>query len=44
MIQNLSTMFFGKMSTKSVLKDRDYSNDIEVEAIDKSRIKFQFRM
>ena len=34
MIHNLSTMLFGTMSTKSVLKDRDYENDIEVKAID----------
>ena len=34
MIHNLSTMLFGAMSTKSVLKDNDYSNDIEVEAIE----------
>lgn len=34
MIHNLSTMLFGAMSTKSVLNDRDFSNDIEVEAIE----------
>ena len=34
MIHNLSTMLFGAMSTKSVLKDTKYSNDIEVEAIE----------
>ena len=34
MIHNLSTMLFGAMSTKSVLKDNDYENDIEVKAID----------
>ena len=34
MIHNLSTMLFGVMSTKSVLNDRDFSNDIEVEAIE----------
>lgn len=34
MIHNLSTMLFGVMSTKSVLKDSDYGNDIEVKAID----------
>lgn len=34
MIHNLSTMLFGAMSTKSVLKDRDFVNDIEVEAIE----------
>ena len=34
MIHNLSTMLFGAMSTKSVLKDNDYSNDIGVEAIE----------
>ena len=33
-IHNLSTMLFGAMSTKSVLKDEDYVNDIEVEAIE----------
>lgn len=33
MIHNLSTMLFGVMSTKSVLPDSDFSNDIEVEAI-----------
>ena len=33
MIHNLSTMLFGVMSTKSVLPDKDFSNDIEVEAI-----------
>ena len=33
MIHNLSTMLFGVMSTKSVLSDKDFSNDIEVEAI-----------
>lgn len=33
MLHNLSTMIFGAMSTKSVLSDRDISNDIEVEAI-----------
>lgn len=34
MIHNLSTMLFGAMSTKSVLNDSDFSNDIEVEAIE----------
>ena len=34
MIHNLSTMLFGVMSTQSVLNDRDFSNDIEVEAIE----------
>lgn len=34
MLHNLSTMLFGAMSTKSVLSDRDYINDIEVEAIE----------
>lgn len=34
MIHNLSTMMFGAMSTKSVLKDRDFTNDIEVEAVE----------
>ena len=34
MIHNLSTMLFGAMSTKSVLNERDFSNDIEVEAIE----------
>ena len=34
MIHNLSTMLFGAMSTKSVLNDTDFSNDIEVEAIE----------
>ena len=34
MIHNLSTMLFGAMSTKSVLKNRDFVNDIEVEAIE----------
>ena len=34
MIHNLSTMLFGAMSTKSVLNDKDFSNDIEVEAIE----------
>ena len=33
MIHNLSTMLFGVMSTKSVLPDSDFSNDIEVGAI-----------
>ena len=33
MIHNLSTMLFGVMSTKSVLPDKDFSNDIEVEAV-----------
>ena len=33
MIHNLSTMLFGVMSTKSVLPDKDFSKDIEVEAI-----------
>ena len=32
MIHNLSTMLFGVMSTKSVLKDDDFSKGIEVEA------------
>ena len=32
MIHNCSTMLFGVMSTKSVLKDEEYSNTIEVEA------------
>ena len=32
MIHNFSTMLFGVMSTKSVLKDEEYSNTIEVEA------------
>lgn len=34
MVHNLSTMIFGAMSTKSVLKDEDYAKDIEVEAIE----------
>ena len=34
MIHNLSTMLFGAMSTKSVLKDEDYNKGIEVEAIE----------
>ena len=34
MIHNLSTMLFGVMSTKSVLKDEDYSKGMEVEAIE----------
>ncbi|MDO5860850.1 heavy metal translocating P-type ATPase [Methanobrevibacter sp.] len=34
MIHNLSTMLFGAMSTKSVLKDEDFNKDIEVEAIE----------
>ena len=34
MIHNLSTMLFGALSTRSVLKDRDFTNDIEVEAIE----------
>ncbi len=34
MIHNLSTMLFGALSTKSVLNDSDFSNDIEVEAIE----------
>ena len=34
MIHNLSTMIFGAMSTKSVLKDEDYTEAIEVEAIE----------
>ncbi|WP_295114599.1 heavy metal translocating P-type ATPase [uncultured Methanobrevibacter sp.] len=34
MIHNLSTMLFGAMSTKSVLKDEDYTEGIEVEAIE----------
>ena len=34
MIHNLSTMLFGVMSTRSVLKDEDYSKGIEVEAIE----------
>lgn len=34
LIHNLSTMLFGAMSTKSVLKERDFVNDIEVEAIE----------
>jgi hypothetical protein len=34
MIHNLSTMLFGVMSTKSVLTDKDFSRDIEVEAIE----------
>ena len=34
MVHNLSTMLFGALSTKSVLKDRDLANDIEVEAIE----------
>jgi heavy metal translocating P-type ATPase len=32
MIHNFSTMLFGAMSTKSVLKDEDYNATIEVEA------------
>ena len=35
LIHNLSTMLFGALSTKSVLDD-DYSNEIEVEAIEVS--------
>ena len=34
LIHNLSTMLFGVMSTKSVLKDNDFSNDIEAQAIE----------
>lgn len=34
LIHNLSTMMFGVMSTKSVLKDNDFSEDMEVEAIE----------
>ena len=34
MIHNLSTMLFGVMSTKSVLKDSDFKNNIEVKAIE----------
>ena len=34
LVHNLSTMLFGAMSTKSVLKDRNFTNDIEVEAIE----------
>ncbi|WP_458403143.1 heavy metal translocating P-type ATPase [Methanobrevibacter sp.] len=34
MIHNLSTMLFGVMSTKSVLDENEFSNDIEVEAIE----------
>ena len=34
MIHNLSTMLFGVMSTKSVLKENDFGNDLEVEAIE----------
>ena len=34
MIHNFSTMLFGVMSTKSVLKDEDYNDSIEVEAIE----------
>ncbi len=34
MIHNFSTMLFGAMSTKSVLKDEEYDNTIEVEAVD----------
>ena len=34
MIHNLSTMLFGVMSTKSVLKENDFGNDIEVEVIE----------
>ena len=34
MIHDLSTMLFGAMSTKSVLKDEDYNKGIEVEAIE----------
>ena len=33
-IHNLSTMLFGVMSTKSVLKESDSENNIEVEAIE----------
>lgn len=34
LIHNLSTMMFGVMSTKSVLKDNDFSEDMGVEAIE----------
>lgn len=34
MIHNLSTMMFGALSTRSVLKDRDFTNGIEVEAVE----------
>ena len=34
LIHNLSTMLFGIMSTKSVLKESDFTDDIEVEAIE----------
>ena len=33
-IHNLSTMLFGLMSTKSVLKESDFADDIEVDAIE----------
>ena len=34
MIHNLSTMLFGALSTRHVLKDKNIVNDIEVEAIE----------
>ena len=34
LIHNLSTMLFGVMSTKSVLKDNDLTDNIEVEAVE----------
>ena len=34
MVHNLSTMLFGAMSTKSVLKEEDFNKNIEVEAIE----------
>ena len=34
LIHNISTMLFGVMSTKSVLKDNDLTDNIEVEAVE----------
>ena len=34
LVHNLSTMLFGALSTKSVLKDEDINKSIEVEAIE----------
>ena len=34
MVHNLSTMLFGAMSTRSVLKENDFNKGMEVEAIE----------
>ena len=34
MVHNLSTMLFGALSTKSVLDEKDYNTEIQIEAVE----------